>query len=178
MLVETVIAPLGMTRTIPSWDDELRDRVLAERATYYRKRLFGFVSSEYRTRLSASAGMVSTVMDLAKFDMAMDRDLIVSQESKKAMFTAARSNSGKRLPYGLGWFVQEHNGVKLVWHYGHAPQAYSSLILKCLDRKSTLILLANSDGASAPFHLGAGDVLKSPFALAFLEFIDRMDPMS
>ena len=175
MLVETIIAPLGMTRTIPSWDDGLRDRVLAERATYYRKRLFGFVPSEYRTRLSASAGMVSSVMDLAKFDMAMDRDFILSNESKEAMFTATRSNSGKRLPYGLGWFVQEHKDMKLVWHYGHAPQAYSSLILKCLDRESTLILLANSDGASAPFHLGAGDVLKSPFALAFFEFIARMD---
>jgi hypothetical protein len=65
--------------------------------------------------------------------------------------------------------------MKLVWHYGHAPKAYSSLILKCLDRESTLILLANSDGASAPFHLGAGDVLKSPFASAFFEFIARMD---
>ena len=175
MLVETIVAPLGMTRTIPSWDTELRDCVLAERATYYRKGLFGFVPSEYRTRLSASAGMVSTVMDLAKFDMAMDRNFILSQESKEAMFTATRSNSGKRLPYGLGWFVKEHNGVKLVWHYGHAPRAYSSLILKYLDRESTLILLANSDGASAPFHLGAGDVLKSPFAPAFLEFIARMD---
>jgi CubicO group peptidase (beta-lactamase class C family) len=178
MLVETIVAPLGMTRTIPSWDDGLRDRVLAERATYYRKGLFGFVPSEYPTRLSASAGMVSTVMDLAKFDMAMDRDLIVSQETKEAMFTASRSNSGKRLPYGLGWFVQEHKGMKLVWHYGHAPRAYSSLILKCLDRESTLILLANSDGASAPFHLGAGDVLRSPFASAFLEFIAQMDFMS
>lgn len=176
LLVETIIAPLDMTRTIPSWDDQLRDRVLVERATYYRKRLFGFVPSEYRTQLSASAGMISTVMDLAKFDMAMDRNLIVSQESKEAMFTATSSNSGKRLPYGLGWFVQEHKGMKLIWHYGHAPEAYSSLILKCLDRDTTLILLANSDGASAPFHLGAGDVLKSPFASAFIEFTDRMDP--
>jgi len=175
LLVETIIAPLDMTRTIPSWDDQLRDRALVERATYYRKRLFGFVPSEYRTQLSASAGMISTVMDLAKFDMAMDRNLIVSQESKEAMFTATSSNSGKRLPYGLGWFVQEHKGMKLIWHYGHAPEAYSSLILKCLDRDTTLILLANSDGASAPFHLGAGDVLKSPFASAFIEFTDRMN---
>jgi len=175
LLVETIIAPLDMTRTIPSWDDQLQDRALVERATYYRKRLFGFVPSEYRTQLSASAGMISTVMDLAKFDMAMDRNLIVSQESKEAMFTATRSNSGKRLPYGLGWFVQEHKGMRLIWHYGHAPEAYSSLILKCLDRDSTLILLANSDGASAPFHLSAGDVLKSPFASAFIEFTDRMD---
>jgi len=175
LLVETIIAPLGMTSTVPSWNDKLRDRVLAERATYYRKTLFGFVPSEYRTQLSASAGMISTVLDLAKFDIAMDRNLIVSQESKEAMFTATRSNSGERLPYGLGWFVQEYKGMKLIWHYGHAPEAYSSLILKCLDRDATLILLANSDGASAPFHLGAGDVMKSPFASIFIEFADRMN---
>lgn len=176
LLVETIIKPLGMDRTVPSWDDRIRDRMLMERATYYRKEPFGFVPSEYRTRLSASAGMVSTVMDLDKFDQAMDHDLVVSQESKDAMFTSTRSNSGKQLPCGLGWFVQEYKGMKLVWHYGHAPRAYSSLILKCLDRDATLIILANSDGASAPFDLGAGDVMKSPFASAFIAFTEKMEP--
>ena len=174
LLVETIIKPLDMERTIPTWDDRIRDRMLIERATYYRKEPSGFVPSEYPTSLSASGGIVSTVMDLAKFDRAMDHDLIVSKASKKAMFTATRSNSGKQLPYGLGWFVQEYQGMKLVWHYGHAPEAYSSLILKCLDRKATLILLANSDGASAPFRLGAGDVMKSPFASEFIAFTEKM----
>ena len=59
-------------------------------------------------------------------------------------------------------------GTKLVWHYGWAPKAYSSLILKVPAKEVTLILLANSDGASAPFRLGAGNVLRSPFAVAFL----------
>ena len=175
LLVETIIKPLDMDRTIPTWDDRIRDRVLIERATYYRKEPFGFAPSEYRTRLSASAGMVSTVMDLAKFDQAMDQDLVVSKTSKEAILTATRSSSGIKLPYGLGWFVQEYQGMKLVWHYGHAPKAYSSLILKCLDRDATLILLANSDGASAPFDLGAGDVMKSPFASAFIAFTDKME---
>jgi CubicO group peptidase (beta-lactamase class C family) len=175
ILVNTIIMPFDMTSTIPSWDDKLRDRTLSERAIYYRKSLFGFVPSEYRTRLSASAGMVSNVMDLAKFELAMDRDLVVSKESKEAMFTATRSKSGKRLPYGLGWFVQNYKEMKLVWHYGHAPKAYSSLILKCLDRDATLILLANSDGASASFDLGAGDVMKSPFASAFIAFTEKIE---
>jgi hypothetical protein len=42
------------------------------------------------------------------------------------------------------------------------------LILKVPEEELTLILLANSDGASAPFNLGAGDVLKSPFAVTFI----------
>lgn len=78
LLVETIVKPLDMDRTIPTWDDRIRDRVLVERATYYRKEQIGFVPSEYRTRLSASAGVISTVMDLAKFDLAMDHDLVVS----------------------------------------------------------------------------------------------------
>jgi len=175
ILVKTIIKPLDMTSTIPSWDDQLRDRTLFERAIYYREGLFSFIPSEYRTQLSASAGMVSNVIDLAKFDLAMDRYFVVSKESKDAMFTATRSKSGKQLPYGLGWFVQEYKGMKLVWHYGHAPKAYSSLILKCLGQDATLILLANSDGASAPFDLGAGDVMKSPFASAFIEFTDKIE---
>jgi CubicO group peptidase (beta-lactamase class C family) len=120
--------------------------------------------------------MISTVLDLAKFDVAMDRNLIVSEESKETMFTPTISNSGQPLPYGLGWFVQYHNEVKLVWHYGWAPKAYSSLILKVPEEELTLILLANSDGASAPFRLGAGNVLRSPFAAAFLNlFTDLND---
>ena len=54
--------------------------------------------------------MISTALDLAKFDVAMDQNLIVSQESKEAMFTPTLSNSGHPLPYGMGWFVQEHEG--------------------------------------------------------------------
>ena len=169
LLVENIIRPLDMTRTVPSINNRIRQQVLADRTKYYKMGFGGdFVTSSYKVKLSSSAGMISTVLDLAKFDVAMDRNLIVSEESKAAMFTPTISNSGQPLPYGLGWFVQYHNQVKLVWHYGHAPKAYSSLILKVPEEQLTLILLANSDGASAPFRLGAGNVLKSPFAVTFL----------
>ena len=79
------------------------------------------------------------------------------------------------MPYGFGWFVQEYEGVKLIWHYGHAPKAYSSLILKVPAEEVTLILLANSDGASAPFRLGAGNVLRSPFAVLFLNLFTDLN---
>jgi CubicO group peptidase (beta-lactamase class C family) len=169
LLVENIIAPLEMTRTVPCARENLCDQILAERAKYYRVGFGGnFKLSNYPARLSSSAGIVSTVLDLAKFDMAMDQNLIVSEASKQLMFTQNKSNSGDLLPYGLGWFVQDHKSRKLVWHYGWAPKAYSSLILKVPEEEVTLILLANSDGASAPFRLGAGNVLRSPFAVVFL----------
>ena len=45
---------------------------------------------------------------------------------------------------------------------------YSSLIVKVPNRRLTLILLANSDGLTAPFALEAGDVTASIFARTFL----------
>ncbi len=125
-------------------------------------------------RLNAGSGMISTALDLAKFGVAMDRDLIISKESKEAMFSPTISNSGQPLPYGMGWFVQEHRGFKIVWHYGNAPDAYSSLMLKVLEEEVTLILLANSDGASASLKLGEGNVLKSPFAAMFFNLFTSM----
>jgi len=191
LLVESIIAPLEMTRTVPSISDSHRDQVLAERAKYYQVDDRGnFVLSQWppkeivkaleasgldsTPRLNAGGGMISTVLDLAKFDIAIDRNLIVSDASKEAMFTPTISNSGQPLPYGLGWFVQEHEGVKIVWHYGWAPKAYSSLILKVPQEEVTLILLANSDGASASFSLGAGNVLNSPFAVMFINLFTKL----
>ena len=170
LVVDHIIAPLEMTDTIPSTTEKRREQILAKRAKYYRTGFGGeFTPSSYPITLSSSAGIVTTVLDMAKFDIAMDRNLIVSADAKGAMFTNTISSSGRSLPYGLGWFVQEHNGVKLVWHYGWAPKAYSSLILKVPEKNVTFILFANSEGASADFHLGRGDVLRSPFAVSFLK---------
>lgn len=86
---------------------------------------------------------------------------------------AGENVRGRNLPYGLGWFIQAHEGVRLVWHYGYWPESFSSPHLKLPERKIALIVLANSDGLSAPFLLGAGDVTRSPFANSFLRIFVR-----
>ncbi len=63
----------------------------------------------------------------------------------------------------------------MVWHYGWAPGAYSSLVLKVREKEVSLILLANSDGASAPFRLGEGNVLRSPFAVLFINLFTDLE---
>jgi CubicO group peptidase (beta-lactamase class C family) len=171
MLVERIIAPLEMMDTVPSINAERRKQALLQRANYYQLNMFGrpVPSTKRPLNLSASAGMISTVIDIAKFDVAMDRDLIVSQSTREMMHASTISIYGQALPYGIGWFVQHYNGIKLIWHYGHVPRVCSSLILKIPDRQLTMILLANSDGASRNFNLGKGDVLDSPFARLFIE---------
>ena len=110
-------------------------------------------------------GLIASARDLADFDRGLPVHL--RPESLALAWTNATHN-GRPTPFGLGWFVQTYNGEKLVWHFGHFPDAFSSLILKVPNRRLTLILLANSDGLSAPFSLSEGDVTSSLFARTFL----------
>lgn len=120
--------------------------------------------------MSASGGLVSTVRDLAKFDRAIsDERIMLLDETLAAAWNPTFDRSGQVTPMGLGWFVQFHRGERVVWHFGHIPNAYSSLILKLPAKGITFILLANSDGLSNPFQLQAGDVTRSPFATVFLK---------
>jgi CubicO group peptidase (beta-lactamase class C family) len=115
-------------------------------------------------RLDAADGIVSTVRDLEKFDMALDSGLLLQRSTRDLAWTQAYAGSVT----GLGWFVQAYNGQPIVWQFGSVEGAYSSLIVKVPNRRLTFILLANSDGLSAPFSLSVGDVTSSTFAKLFL----------
>lgn len=118
---------------------------------------------------NAAAGLISTVVDLARFAAAIERDALVAPETRELMFSPTKLNSGADGPYGLGWFTETHGDTRLVWHYGYG--AYSSLFLMVPSEKLTFIVLANSQNLSRPFGLGGADVsvLASPMALAFFK---------
>ncbi len=118
--------------------------------------------------VNASGGIVSTIVDLAKFDAALDRNQLINETSRNLMFTPTLSNDKKVLPYGLGWFVQEINKTKVVWHYGHFPPIASSLYLKIPEHNLTFLILANTSQLSDSYGLGDGDVMQSPYASLFL----------
>jgi CubicO group peptidase (beta-lactamase class C family) len=184
-LARVVLGPLGMADSVPGQDvldrpNPLRDGLGPDDRSRYERALkrlaksytlYGaeeLVPSGYPPRgISSAAGLVSTATDLARFDAAVDRHQFLKPETQRLAWTPAVSNDGRTLPYALGWFVQDHTGLRLAWHYGYWP-TFSALILKVPERNVSLILLANSDGLSAPFSLGAGDVLNSPFAQTFL----------
>jgi CubicO group peptidase (beta-lactamase class C family) len=91
------------------------------------------------------AGLISSVSDLAKFDIALDRSLLLGEAAKAEMFTPAFStyhNQPDRM-YGLGWYVQNFDGVRLLWHTGRWAPSTSALYLKVPDEGLTLIVLAN-----------------------------------
>jgi CubicO group peptidase (beta-lactamase class C family) len=119
--------------------------------------------------LSAAAGVVSTVRDLALFDAALDDGSLLEQDSLALAWTNVASPGGLTHPMGLGWFVQNDRGERVVWHFGRWRDSSSAFMLKIPARGLTLIMLANSDGLTEPFALDSGDVNESPFARLFLQ---------
>jgi CubicO group peptidase (beta-lactamase class C family) len=124
--------------------------------------------SEYPTYgLDAAGGLVSTAYDLARFEAAVDAGVPLSSSTLNQMWSGAVFH-GVTMPTGLGWFVQTSSGARLVWTFGHIPNAGSALILKMPHKRLTLILLSNSDGLAAGYGLERGDVSASPFVKIFL----------
>jgi CubicO group peptidase (beta-lactamase class C family) len=117
--------------------------------------------------LTAVSGVVSTVRDLAKFDLALKQGLLLSPDMLATAWTPPQTGGPVGLPHGLGWFVTSHNGQLVVWQFG-VSESSSSFVISLPTRRLTMILLANSDGLVKPFVLKTGVVTASPFARVFL----------
>jgi CubicO group peptidase (beta-lactamase class C family) len=177
LVAREVFAPAGMTASARIHRRlALRAEVAAALAQPYRLDSLGApIRSEPPPPQGdgAAGGVVSTVMDLARFDRALDGGKLIGEAARSEMWTPGRSSAGEALPYGLGWFVQEVEGRRIVWHSGLWEGAYSALYLKVPDERLTLILLANSDGLDWGNALDRAEVEKSAFAAAFLRRFAR-----
>jgi CubicO group peptidase (beta-lactamase class C family) len=118
----------------------------------------------------AAGGVISTVEDLAAFDLALDGGRLLDASDRRDMWTPAAPG----VPYGLGWFIEDVAGERVVWHTGLWEGAYSALYLKVPARRATLILLANSDGLRWESRLDEAGLERSPFARAFLQALDAL----
>jgi len=178
---EDILETLGMHDTALGAGDPNKAAVIARMAKPYALNRDWTLTPPAALRppleyFSTASGLISTVLDLAKYDVAIDRDQVYSPEAKRQVWTRMQSPTGERFPYGLGWFVWElAYRAPIPWHYGYYTDACSALLLKVPDRQLTLILLASSDRASSPFGLGSGDPARSPFVTGFLDAVDRGD---
>ena len=123
--------------------------------------------------LTPAGGLISTVRDFAKFDLALRQGFLLEPETLAAAWRAPLGAGGVPLPHGLGWFVQSYKGEAVVWQFGLGEDASSSLAVTLPARGLTLILMANSDRLVKPFALSEGDVTVSPFARVFLSLFVR-----
>jgi CubicO group peptidase (beta-lactamase class C family) len=158
-------------------DVERYNALLQRQATPYmvddRGRATQSSYAESAASLTPSSGLVTTVRDLAKFDLALRQGLLVTADTLFQAWNAPGSVNGLALPHGVGWFVQNYRGEKVVWQFGMAENASSSLMMTLPNRGLTLIMMANSDGLVRLYSPTNGDVSLSPFARLFLNLFIR-----
>ncbi len=171
LVSERITQPLGLENTAS------RDMRLAAADGFDTTRLKqntaqGYSSKgqavDYPKNFSTAAGLISNIDDMLKYAAAFDGNILLSDDLKAKVFSPMISNNGKTLPYGLGWFIQQKEGIKLTWHYGYWV-GMSSLIIRVPEKKLSFVVMANSDMLSAPYPLGNGDIWVSPYAKEFLK---------
>jgi D-alanyl-D-alanine carboxypeptidase len=148
---EKIFKPLGMTTA----------RVMSE-AAIIPNRAAGYIVYDGRIinqlwisptlNRTADAGLYLTVLDLAKWDAALDGETLLKRATLEQMWASP--------PYGFGWFVTTANKHRLIEHEG-AWQGFNANISRYVDDKLTVIVMANLKSAKTQMmsHRIAGIVL-------------------
>ncbi len=185
LLVERILQPIQLRETAPNPMHPAfnltglnRDRFMAEMAAGYDLRGGRVVQVGHPSYFGTAAGLVASAEDVARFSIAIDQGQFLQPETWDSVFTAAVSNSGTTLPHGLGWFIYEHEGAVLQWHYGYWD-SNSSLIVRAPQQGLTYVVLANTNMLSRAYGLGVdANVMRSEVARLFVEsFVLGEEPL-
>ena len=170
-----ILQPLKMNDTLPGYPSDKNHLAIPRIVTTYtwdrkNQSLQPDKNLPNDHTLYPSAGMLTTIDDLAKYTHALDNNLLLTAESYKKLTSPFVSTGGRVNPYGLGWATQQVHGHQVHWHYGYGD-SYAALLVRIPREKLSFILLSNSPSASEAFYLGWGNLLNSPFAHAFFKHI-------
>jgi CubicO group peptidase (beta-lactamase class C family) len=96
--------------------------------------------------LRPSGAFLSTVLDLAKWDALLYSDKILTESTRRQMWTPAKLNDGTSYPYGFGWQLDSDSfkNRKAVHHGGGIP-GFGAEFARFVDDGLTIIVLMNLD---------------------------------
>jgi CubicO group peptidase (beta-lactamase class C family) len=91
-----------------------------------------------------SGSMVSTITDLARWEIALQKGDLLNFSTQAEMQSPVKMNSGRSFDYGLGWFLDSINGHPVVFHGGNI-WGYSACISRFPADHLSILLLTNKD---------------------------------
>lgn len=166
LFAERILRPLGLRHTAP--DVQIlgdfyvtgfsRQAFLANVAMPYELVDGQVVPSGRICHFSPAAGLVSSVRDLARISIALDAGQLLDPAAEEEMLSPSIEIYGPSKTYGLGWFVQTYEGVKLEWHFGLAI-GHSSLLIRAPQQGLTFVALANTSRLTGAYDMGASDIM-------------------
>jgi len=178
LLAERILRPLQLRHTAP--DPNLlpdffvagldRQAFLANVAMPYELVDGRVVPSGRLRHFSPAAGLVSSVRDVARISLALDAGLLLDSATQSLMLSPTIAIRGADKSYGLGWYVQTYQGVKLEWHFGLAF-GHSALLIRAPQQGLTFVALANTSRLTGAYDMGAADITVNGVGRLFVESI-------
>lgn len=143
---ENIFKPAGMDRI------RVNDlfEIIPNHAQGYRKtasgelRNSGLADTSYKI---PGGGFCSTVGDLAKFAIAVQKGTLLNRESLRQMWTRQKTRGDEAVDYGLGFAVTEKNGRLWVGH-GGGQQRITTFLSMIPERNAAAVVMTNLEGAS------------------------------
>ena len=151
-LEQHIFIPLVMDSTFLAGDSG----IAATHATGYTRSAHGFVPASLwdPTWLGGNAGLVTTLYDLAKWDIEMP--ILLRVDAVRTMFAPAASSGPTR--YGMGWVIDRRGGKDFVWSNGEIP-GYRAMSALLPEQHVGVIVFSNADSfhgsVAIPEELGA-----------------------
>ncbi len=143
-LKERVFEPLGMNATRTTNMTEL----VPNRANGYVWRNGKLQNASIYFAVRPSGAFLSTVVDLAKWDAALNAGKILTPSTLEQMWTPVKLSNGTTSPYGFGWQLEAIRDHKQVHHGGSLP-GFRAQLARFVDQKLTIAVLTNGDNANA-----------------------------
>jgi CubicO group peptidase (beta-lactamase class C family) len=139
LLKERIFDPLGMKDSGLD-SDEL---VLPKRAQGYMPGANGVIlaRSESMTVPWAAGSIYSTTGDLLKWEHGLFGGKVLSADSLKLMTTPGKGN------YGLGVFVADKDGMKVVSH-GGGIEGFNTNLMYAPEKRIAIVVLSNVNGGA------------------------------
>lgn len=90
----------------------------------------------------AGGGMISTVGDLARFHIALDREILLKKHTQQQMYTSFVLPDGRKTNYGLGWRLWDNELGHWIGHTGGATGG-TTIFIRQPQRGFAVVIFAN-----------------------------------
>ena len=149
-LADRIFRPLGMTRTsVPRGRDDTPDYAKGYTLQKGQIRPSGALATAVLS--NGGGGVLSTVLDLAKWDAALYTEQILKRATLEQMWRPGTLNNGSPHGHGFGWDIGEIAGHRRLSHEGRWT-GFSAQIDRFVDDRLTVIVLTNL-AESAPARI-------------------------
>jgi D-alanyl-D-alanine carboxypeptidase len=147
VLRKRIFEPLGMSNTrVVSLKE-----IIPKRASGYGVAEGKLVRGEYVAESVLSypgGGVVSTVLDMAKYEAIWLRGQVLEESTIKEMWTPGTLNDGSRTLYGFGFGINDLRGQRMITHSGGHMTGFSSRYAVFPRQKMSVIVLSNRSEAN------------------------------